>query len=79
VSDDIIDYDGDAKSLGEQRDYAFQVMKQTMIAKYSKSIAHVAPMVKMAKLDAYAKGVQDSWAVFSQIVEKPSDEELSAG
>jgi hypothetical protein len=77
--DDPIDYSGTPRSLGEKRDYGFQVMRARMLEVYAAKLKHVNPLVRGAKLEAYNQALNDAFSVFAQIVEVPTDEELTAG
>lgn len=79
MSDDLIDYSGKPRSLGEQRDFAFKMMKQQMLEVFKKKKAHVPPLIRGAAIAAYSEGIDDAFNVFAQIVETPTSEELSAG
>lgn len=77
--DDIIDFSGAPRSLGEQRDHGFRIMKARMLEIKRKQWAHVSPIIRGAKLGAYEQGLNDAFNVFAQVVEMPSEEELSPG
>lgn len=79
MTDSPIDFDAPPQSLGAERDYAFQMMKKSMVEIYSKTLQHVNPMIRGAKLASYVKGIDDAFQVFAQVVEVPSEEELGGG
>lgn len=77
--DDIIDYSGTPRSLGEQRDYGFMIMKKRMMEIYSKKMAHAPPLTRGTAMKAYEQGINDAFSVFAQVVDVPTNEELSPG
>lgn len=77
--DDLIDFSGTPRSLGEQRDHGFRIMKARMMEIYAKKMAHVSPMIRGASIKAYEHGVNDAFNVFAQVVDVPTSEELSPG
>jgi len=67
------------KTMGEKRDYALDMVKQAMMDTKRKAVGHVNPMIRGAVLAAYMDGLTDMQAVFAQIVETPTEEELQPG
>ncbi len=80
IDNDPIDYSGAPQpSIGEQREHGFKIMEVRMLETYAKKLTHVSPIIRGAKLDAYKTALRDSFNVFRQIVERPSEEEITPG
>lgn len=77
--DELIDFSGTPRSMGEQRDHGFRIMKARMLEIYSKKNAHVQPMIRAAKMGAYSQALDDAFNVFAQVVEPTQSEELTPG
>lgn len=79
MSDDIIDYSGKPQTLGEQRDHGFAIMKARMLEVKQAQLAHVPKLMRGTAINFYEQGITDAFNVFAQVVDVPSDEELTPG
>lgn len=77
--DDIIDYSGAPRSISAQHDEGFRHMKAKLVELKLKKLSHVAPMVRVTAIKSYEEGLNDAFSVFAQVVDVPSNEELSPG
>lgn len=69
----------EAPPLSDQQEHGFRIMADAMIQQYAKTLGHVNPLVRGAKLEAYSRGVRDALNVMRRVLERPTEEELLPG
>jgi hypothetical protein len=77
--DDVLDFSGTPRSLGEQRDHGFAIMKQRMMEIKVAQLGHVPKLTRSTAIKFYEQGLVDAFNVFAQVVDVPSEEELTPG